>query len=168
MPDLVLDPLRSRFVFRAALAFAAVAAGCGSPYVARTGPLTPCDTSADSFIPNSPLGVCAWQLNRYQVLLFTMGYVREPDVPGGTRTIQRWSRTWSDTSNVLTVEFAHTNEGGALSNAHYVLRINVSGQTFVKSAGKRGHVRDSASLTRDVDYLAVQLRGLFRQTTRRR
>jgi hypothetical protein len=165
MRGLVLDPLRSRLAFRAALALAAMAAGCASPYVARTGPLTPCDTSAGPFIPGAPRGVCAWQLNRYEMMLFTMGYVREPDVPGARQTVQRWSRTWSDTSNVLTVEFAFTDEGSpgdALSNALYVLRINVSGQTFVESGDKRRHVRDSASLTRDVDYLVVQLRGLFR------
>ena len=165
MPGLVLDRLRNRFVFRAALALAAIAAGCGSPYMARTGPLTPCDTSAEPFIPGLPRGVCRWQLNRYEGLLFTLGYVRDPNDSGGREVIQHWARTWSDTSNVLTVEFAFTREGtseGGVYNPHYMLRINVSGQTFVESGGKRRHVRDSASLTRDVDYLAVQLGGLFR------
>jgi len=95
-----------------------------------------------------------------------MGYVREPDPPGARQTIDRWSRTWADTSNALTVEFTYSAEGGQAPGGntllHYVLRINVSGQTFVEAAGKRRHVRDSASLTHDVNYLAAQLRGLFR------
>jgi hypothetical protein len=153
-----------------AITLAAIIAGCASPYVARTGPLTPCDTSAGPFNTNAPRGVCNWQLNRYQMLLFRMGYVREPDVHSTQVSIHRWSRRWADTSDVLTVEFAHSSEPAASSDLYggrYVLRINVSGQTFVTSAGRRRHVHDSASLTRDADYLAAQLHEMFRRTARR-
>jgi len=149
-----------------AVALAALVAGCAGPYVARTGPLFPCDTTGEPYRAENPQGVCGWQLNRYRVLLFQMGYVPEagPRRPSQYRlTVHHWTHVWADTADVLTVDFTYSTEGAG----GRVLRINVSGRTFVESAGKQRHVRDSSSLTRDVEYLVEQLLQMFHQVTRR-
>lgn len=150
----------------AASTLAALAIACASPYVNRSGPLFPCDTSSDVYRPENPHGVCNWQLNRYRVLLSGMGYVPQGRLHETGRTTYRWAHRWADTSNVLLVEFAYSTEGSGtpgLNLPNRVVRISVSGRTFVESAGKRRHVRDAASLPHDVDYLTAQLREMFRR-----
>ena len=157
-----------------ALALCAVVGGCSpTPYQARVGPGSPCNTSAEPLGPDSRFGICRWQMDAYRADMERLGYgFRDEQVSGAgdARTIDQWVRMRGDTSDVIAVEFAIAWEGSLefYGGGVPVLRVNVSGQSFVSSDGKPKRVRDSASLHADVDGVAERLRDMFLRAQQRR
>jgi hypothetical protein len=116
-----------------------------------------------------PPASCGWQAFEYREILQQLGYVLEHEdteveekLRRWTRRVAwRWSRVWSDTTNVLAIEFPAdrlTTEFGIMEPT---LRVHVSGQTFVVEGGRRRRVSASASCQQDVDAVVVALKELY-------